>query len=184
LNRAVKTLLVATSLAPILLTYWFIEVVNAYQKELGIVENVKLYWDTGIVFLVSTVLLVILCLVIIRLARTRSETLPISIEEIKTADNESLGFILVYLLPLASGISEGFSVPILVFVAVLFFFIVMTSNSYHFNPLLNFFGFHFYEVKVSGGINYILLSRKNITNSKSINHAHQLTEYMLLEHEP
>jgi len=57
----------------------------------------------------------------------------------------------------------------------------MTSNIYHFNPLMNFFGIHFYEVKIAGGINYILLSKKNISNSKSIKYAYQLTEYMILE---
>lgn len=181
MNKLIKILLVATSLAPILLTYWFVEQVNEYNSCNDFIENLKSNYLIGIGYLVSTCAFVIICLLIIKLARIKIETIPITIEEIKTADNESIGFIIVYLLPLATGISENFSLPILVFIATLFFFIVMTSNSYHFNPLLSFFGFHFYEVKVSGGINYILLSKKNITNSKSIKSTHQLTEYMILE---
>ncbi len=173
--------MVATSLSPILLTYWFIEQVKIYDSNCSVFENFIENVSVGYGLFLFTIVLVIICLFIIRLARKQLESLPIEIEEIKTADNESISFILVYLLPLASGITDKFNLPILIFVAILFFFIVMTSNSYHFNPLLNFFGYHFYEVKVQGGINYILLSKKNITNSKSIKFAHQLTEYMILE---
>lgn len=181
MNKVFKVLLVATSLAPILLTYWFIEQVSAYDNEVTILENIKSNYWVGVYYLGVAIGLVGVFLLILRLARKKLEALPVKIDEIKTADNESLTFVLVYLLPLASEASGSFSVPVLIFVAVLFFFIVMTSNSYHFNPLLNLFGYHFYEVKVSGGITYILLSRKDITNSRSVKTVHLLTEYVIIE---
>jgi len=42
-------------------------------------------------------------------------------------------------------------------------------------------GYHFYEAKVKGGITYILLSKKNVSTSKSIKEVYHLTEYMILE---
>ena len=115
------------------------------------------------------------------MAKSKLEVLKISIEEIKTADNETVSFIIVYLLPLANGITESFSIPILIFVGVFFFFIVLSTNSYHFNPLINLVSYHFYEAKVKGGITYILLSKKNVSTSKSIKEVYHLTEYMILE---
>lgn len=181
MNKLFKILLVATSIAPILLTYWFSEQVSKWNKSVSFVENLKSNYHVGIEFLFSTILLVCIFYLILYLSKSRLETIPIDIEEIKTADNESISFILVYLLPLANGVIDSFNIPILVFIAILFFFIVMTSNSYHFNPLINLLGYHFYEAKINGGINYILISTKNINSGKSIKEVHLLTEYMILE---
>ena len=157
------------------------EQVVVYNGNASFFENAKSNYLAGWYYLVFAALLVLLFLLILKLAKTNLEVLPVEIDEIKTADNESLTFVLVYLLPLASQASGGFSIPVLIFVAALFFFIVMTSNSYHFNPLLNLCGYHFYEVKVSGGVTYILLSKKDITNSKSVKAVHLLTEYVIIE---
>jgi hypothetical protein len=70
---------------------------------------------------------------------------------------------------------------VLIFVAALFFLIVATSHSYHFNPLLGFLGYHFYEVNIEGGITYVLITKQNIADCKSITQVVQLTEYMILE---
>jgi small neutral amino acid transporter SnatA (MarC family) len=73
------------------------------------------------------------------------------------------------------------SMPVLVFVAVIFFFIVQNSHAYHFNPLLGFFGYHFYEVGIEGGITYVLITKQNISDCKSITKVVQLTEYMIMD---
>jgi hypothetical protein len=70
---------------------------------------------------------------------------------------------------------------VLIFIAVIFFFIVLNSHAYHFNPLLGIFGYHFYEVTIEGNITYVLITRQNIADCKSISHVVQLTEYMILE---
>jgi len=120
MNKIIKILLVSTSLAPILLTYWFIEQVKNYDVSVSFLSNIKSNFFVGIGFLISTVILVLICLIIIKLAKNNLEVLPIVIDEIKTADNESLVFIIIYLLPLANGVTNNFSIPILVFIAVLF----------------------------------------------------------------
>ena len=173
--------MVATSIAPVLFTYWFIEQVNNWNNNINLLENIQCNWTIGIGYLITSTTLVVVFLIILRLAKSKLEVLKISIEEIKTADNETVTFIIVYLLPLANGITESFSVPILIFVAVFFFFIVLSTNSYHFNPLINLVSYHFYEAKVKGGITYILLSKKNVSTSKSIKEVYHLTEYMILE---
>ncbi|WP_146205061.1 hypothetical protein [Kangiella spongicola] len=64
------------------------------------------------------------------------ERLPVKIKSVKTVDKEIVGFLLVYLLPLINQSQNTISLPVLVFVAVIFFFIVYNSHAYHFNPLL------------------------------------------------
>lgn len=182
LNSILKILLVSTSLSPILLTYWFAELSKAYQEDdATIKEFVSEHYHAGIEYLLPAIFLLICCLAIINVAKRRLETLPINISTIKTADRESLGFILVYLLPLANTSNAEINVSVLIFVAILFFLIVFTSNAYHFNPLLSFFGYHFYEVTTESGITYILITRKNITNGKKVKSIVQLSEYMILE---
>jgi len=173
--------MVATSIAPVLFTYWFVEQVNKWNDNLSALENIKNNWTFGLGYLFVAIALIVIFLIILRLAKSRLEILKISIEEIKTADNETISFIIVYLLPLANGVTDNFNIPVLIFVAIFFFFIVMTTNSYHFNPLINLTGYHFYEIKIKGGITYILLSKKNVSTSKSIKEVYQLTEYMILE---
>jgi hypothetical protein len=107
--------------------------------------------------------------------------MPVKIKAVKTVDKEIVGFLLVYLLPLMNQSNNTISLSVLTFIAVIFFFIVQNSHAYHFNPLLGFFGYHFYEVTIEGDITYVLISRQNIADCKSISHVVQLTEYMILE---
>jgi len=169
LNKAAKLTLVATSLAPICLTLWFVEFSKAWD------------WQAGWVYLLVAVLLTLLCGGLVWLSGKKLEKLPVKIKAVKTVDKEIVGFLLVYLLPLINQTSNTISLPVLIFIAVIFFFIVQNSHAYHFNPLLGFFGYHFYEATLEGDITYVLITKQNIADCKSINQVVQLTEYMILE---
>lgn len=181
MNKVIKLFLVLTSLAPVLLTYWFVEQSNSYNNTKTLIENCIANYKVGSFYIISTIVLVAVFWLILYLSKNKLEKLPIVIDEIKSADNESISFILVYLLPLASKIENSVNIPVLIFISVLFFIIVFTSNSYHFNPLLNFIGYHFYEVKVQGGVTYVLLTRDSINNSKNIKSVSLISEYTILE---
>ena len=169
LNKAAKLALVGTSLAPICLTLWFVEFSKAWD------------WQAGWVYLLVAVLLTLLCGGLVWLSGKKLERLPVKIKAVKTVDKEIVGFLLVYLLPLINQTSNTISLPVLIFIAVIFFFIVQNSHAYHFNPLLGFFGYHFYEATLEGDITYVLITKQNIADCKSINQVVQLTEYMILE---
>ena len=169
LNKIAKLALVATSLAPICLTLWFVEFSKNWD------------WQQGWGFLLAALLMSITCYGLIQLSTRKLESLPIKIKSIKTADKEIVGFLLVYLLPLIKQSSNTSSTPVLAFVTFLFFLIVYNAHVYHFNPLLGFFGYHFYEVTIEGDITYVLITRQNITHCKRITRVVQLTEYMILD---
>jgi MFS family permease len=169
LSKFAKLSLVATSLAPIFLTLWFVDFNKSWN------------WSDGLGYLITAILLALACWILLLLSKNRLEILPLDINSVRTADNEMIGFILAYLLPLIKETPIQVNPYLFAFIMVLLFIVVFTSNSYHFNPLIGFFGYHFYEVTISGGISYVLISRKNIRNCKSIKKVVQISEYMILE---
>ncbi len=61
LNKFTKILLVLTSLAPILLTYWFVCQVDIYNDSINLYENFKCNYIEGIELLISTFALALIC---------------------------------------------------------------------------------------------------------------------------
>jgi len=181
LNKLAKLSLVATSLAPILFTLWFVEINKEWDSKKAFCTNIINHWSDGIIYFVIAGILTLICWKLITLSKKNLEVMPVKIITVKTVDKEIIGFILVYLLPLINQTTTTVNGSVLIFVGILFFMIVSTSHSYHFNPLLGFLGYHFYEVNIEGGIFYVLISKQNITHSKSIEKVVQLTEYMILE---
>lgn len=183
LNKLAKLALVSTALAPICLTLWFVEISRVWQKDVPWSENLADHWLVGSAYLLAALVLSGLCFGLVWLSASRHglERLPVKIKSVKTVDKEIVGFLLVYLLPLINQGQSTISLPVLVFVAVLFFFIVYNSHAYHFNPLLGFFGYHFFEVTIEGDVTYVLITRQNITDCKAVSQVVQLTEYMILD---
>ena len=183
LNKLAKLALVSTALAPISLTLWFIEISSVWQRDVPWAESLATHWLVGSGYLLAALVLSSLCFSLIWLSASRYglERLPVKIKSVKTVDKEIVGFLLVYLLPLINQSQSTISPPVLVFVAVIFFFIVYNSHAYHFNPLLGFFGYHFFEVTIDGDITYVLITHQNITDCKAVSHVVQLTEYMILD---
>lgn len=169
INTFAKLSLVATSIAPVLLTLWFVDFSRGWD------------WKDGWGYLALALVLTFICWGLLQLVRTRLEILKLEIVSVKTADNEMIGFVLAYLLPLVNRSSTNVDPWVLIFVLGLLFVVVLTSNSYHFNPLIGFLGYHFYDVTLSGGVSYVLISRRNIRDCKSISSVGHFSEYMIME---
>ena len=181
LSQFAKLLLVATSLAPIFLTLWFVEFSDSWEP--GLALDLTNNWTAGFSYLVLSILLTLICWGVISYAKSEKglERMPVKITGIKTADKEILGFLLVYLLPLISQSNSAINTPVLVFVSVIFFVVVLNSHAYHFNPLLGLLGYHFYEATIDGDVTFILITDKTISNCSGITEVVQLTEYMIMD---
>ena len=160
-----KLLLAATSFAPVMLT----SAVVFYAKG----QLLLSCW-----LVVATVTATVVCLVVIKCAAKQLSKNSVSIKSIKPADREMVAFILVCLIPLVQGIQ--FDVLSLFVVLVVFFLIVMTSNTYHTNPLLGLFSYHFYDVMIDD-VCYTLISHRTPHNAKAIKEVVSLTDYVLLD---
>ena len=170
LSRAAKPLLVLTSFSPILVTYSFVSWLHGSFR-----------W-TGAGLLVAAGLLVVLTMAIIHEAAHRLETFEIEIVFLKTGDREIVGFLVAYLLPLVTRPS----VPVIdwrvaAFVLAIFFGVIWGTHSYHFNPLLGILGYHFFEVRTSSNVTYVLVTRKDLRTTRGVNRVVQVSEYMLLD---
>lgn len=163
-NRLLQITLVITSLSPVLLTFWF----KDFSKNWNFTE--------GIYYLFLSAFLLILLSSVIFIAKKKLEIIPISISEISNADNESIIFIFTYLVPLLE-----IDIKMIIFLLILFLVILLTTNIYHFNPMLGLLGYHQYQVKLSNGTTFILITKKNLINTKQIKNVVQLTNYILLE---
>ena len=170
LSNLVKAMLIITSFSPVLFTYGFL----LYLEEGK--SFIKIFILLGIVLI-----LVLLCWYIIERAKRCLEIVNFPIQSVKTADGEILGFLVVYLLPFVSITSDTINEPVLLFILLIFSLVAWSTNSYHVNPLLTIFGYHFYEVVTEQNVTFLLMTKNTLRNTKSINSVVQLTDYMVLD---
>ena len=169
LSKFAKALLIATSYAPVLLTFAFADYIENGFK------------NSHITFIAIVIGLVILCHLVLTEAKRRLELLKFKITSVKTADMEIVGFVIAYLLPFVNSSSVHVNYAVLIFILILLLVITWTTNSYHFNPLLAFFGYHFYEVTTEGAITFLLITKKDVRKTSEIKSVVQLTNYITLD---
>ena len=134
------------------------------------------------------VALLLICLVLfgaglgsLHFANKWAEQFSFSITAVESADRESLGVLLVYLLPLLRVRFSDLSWHILVPAAAIFLALLATSSHFHFNPLLNMMGWHFYKVGTKEGVTYVLISRKHFRNVAETLTVGHLTKYTVID---
>lgn len=162
-------MLVITSTSPVLLTYTFILWIE--DKSLK-----KIF-----LILLLLLILVSISILIIFISKRKLEVITFPITSIKTADSEVFGFFLAYLFPFISLTSKKINEPVLIFILILFLLIIWGTHSYHTNPLLTILGYHFYEVETPGNVSYLLITRRDLRNTKDIDLVVQISEYMVLD---
>jgi hypothetical protein len=172
-NRFAKTILVGTSLTPILwacaLAEW--RAVNGCD---GLAVGL---------FLASLPCL-LACWWLVRRMRRTGEPEPLKTKKVKQADKEILAFLLAYLLPFLSrgGGALAGDLYVMGFVVVILAASVYSSNGFTFNPLLNVcFGYHFYEVESQSGVTHLLLTRAPILTAEGELQVVRLQNYLYLD---
>ena len=169
LGAFAKFFLVATSLAPITLTWAF-----ADWRQAGPLTR---QWAA----LGVTLGLVLLCWLIIEASKRQLQVISFSATSVRPADAEVVGFVVAYLLPLVSTSTGAFDYTVLAFVGVLLALVVWSVNAFTFNPLLTLLGYHFYEVASDNGVSFVLVTRRNIRRATDLKSVVQLTNYLLLD---
>ncbi|HFK8637644.1 TPA: hypothetical protein ACG2MG_000675, partial [Legionella pneumophila] len=92
INKLTKVMMVATSLAPILLTLWFISINSVWDNNLTFWLNIKMHYSSGIIYLISAISLMFMCWGLITIFQKKLEKIPVKILSAKTVDNEIVGF--------------------------------------------------------------------------------------------
>ena len=166
-----KAILISTAFAPALGVY-------------GIVLLTECEYVMGAFFMATAFALWGLCHVCLRRSVKHSPRLELKPTSVEVADNETLNFLLVYLLPLITRDLTDYNWIAWGIVAAVFVLVVAASYSYHFNPLLVFSGWHFYKVNTEEEVKYVLITRDRIREAKKPRRVGRLTEYIFLDKEP
>lgn len=170
-----RALLVATSLAPILGAFAIQRLSHVGGwKAMGD----KWFWlwtVAGAVLVLATYGFLVWC-------QRHLQSIPVETESVTLTDKDVLAFLLAYLLPLLGKDTLVFDDPwVSIYVYGLIFVAVFHSSSYHFNPMLSIFGWHFYDIELAGGYSALLVSRACHTTQQNRIVIVKLTDFLLLE---
>ncbi len=169
LGVIVRIVLALTASAPISISIAYIFAAKEHNYRLAVVAAF------------ACLLLGALALQIIKLAGKKLEILPISIQKVKSADKEVIGFFVAYALPLLFKGQASADIDAWILAIGMLVFVLITTHSLQVNPVLGAFGYHFYEAETKDGITFLLISKRKINNVKSIGKVVQLSEYGVLE---
>ncbi len=176
-SRKVRWLFTATSLAPILFVYaalfffdgssWF-----AFTKNKA--------WAGACLVGVSACLY--LCHVILQFYANKVSSGPLKITSLKVATGSAITFVVVYLVPLVTFQVAEIQPEVIVVIFVLVAFLIYHSDAYLVNPLLTIppFRYHFYEV-TANDVTFILVSRREILNTRETLEVKQISRFMFLD---
>jgi hypothetical protein len=168
LSGFAKLLLTSTAIAPVLLTYAWVAFQEGNQK-------------TAALLLAGCVLLVIVCLVLLRYAKSNLERMNFGAVSVEAADRENIAFLLLYLLPLFTAQFATLNWQVWLPAVFVFGAVVATGYSYHFNPLLGLIGWRFYKVGTKEGVTYVLITKKQLRNAAETIEVGQLTEHIVID---
>lgn len=168
LNTLARLLLTSTALAPVGLTYaWVAWVQNEHR------------WAVGI--LACSIVLVLTCIAVLRNAKISLSSTTFKAVEVEAADHENTAFLLLYVMPLFTSKFNTLDWQFWVPTVVIFAAITATGYNYHFNPMLGLMKWHFYKVKSSEGVTFVLITKKHLRSAAKELQVGQLTEYILLD---
>lgn len=168
MNLLGNLLLTSTAVAPVALVYAIV----------SLIENNLLL---AFILVLICAILVILCLRLFKHISSRVPVSTLSITGIDSADKESLGIMVLYLVPFMRLSPSDFEWTLLIPAVALFVALVATGTSYHFNPLLNFFGWHFYKIDTKEGIKYLFITKKRSCNVQRPITVGELAKYTLID---
>jgi hypothetical protein len=177
-SRLVRFLFTVTSLAPLCFTYAVVFVLNDGFTLAVTANNVK-----GLLLVALMVALGVVCWKVLSFYSTKVPSQPMKITSLRVADRSAITFVVVYLLPLVTVQEIGIRPLVLFVVLGLLAWLVYHSDAYLVNPLLAMwpFKYHFYEVATDEEVTYILVSRREIQDTRASLEVRQISTYMFLD---
>lgn len=168
LNIFARFLLTCSAIAPVIPVYAVVEFLRGEYSHVAIMLTV-------------CIVLIFICLRLLRYAQRHLEQIGFSMRTVEAADRENTALLLLYLTPLITGRYVNLDWIVLAAVVLLFLIVMATGHQYHFNPLLNIFGWHFYKVMSKEGVTYVMVTKKKLHTAMEIANVGQLTEYLIID---
>src|SRR5215211_2796490 len=178
-SRLIRLMFTATSLAPVLITYAALFVFDG-----GPLLEVNFNKLLAAACLLVVATCVYVCHKVLRFYSTKVGSGPLKITSLRVADRSTITFVVVYVLPLLTVGNVRIQPEVLVIVFGLLIMLIYHSDAYLVNPLLAIpFKYHFYEVTNEEQVTYILVSRREIVNTREPIEGRQVSGFMFLDAE-
>jgi len=163
-----KTLLFMSAFSPVMLTLAYVRFdQHGWQQD---VAELLVIGSIGS----------ILPILIIKMLSRSSESIAFDAKKVESNDFMLLMFVGSYLIPIIARASElQFDmIVILTSILVLILWLISSMPSH---PLLRLLHFRFYKVESSTGVVYVLISKRDIRDAKSVKFVKKISENMLME---
>lgn len=175
-NKFQKLVYYLSAVSPVLIVFSFL----LFFEKSEWTEPRRVYWIVPSILLVVAVLLICAFNWFFKRCVTGLSIINVEGTSFKCIDGWLFVYVVTYLLPL-SYIALGDVIWIVLFVVIVLLTIVFVFSDYVTpHPILFFKGFHFYELKVGGFADYIVISKKQIRNVKSIVKVSRVFEFLLI----
>jgi hypothetical protein len=122
----------------------------------------------------------IIPILIIKLLWRSGESIAFDAKKVESNDFMLLAFVGSYLIPIIARASELQFDMIVILTSVIVIMLWITSYIPS-HPLLRILRFRFYKAESSSGVVYILISKRDIRDAKSIKFVKRISETMLME---
>ena len=161
-------ILTGTALSPVLFVY---AVVALLEKE----------YMPAAIFTAVGILMVVFGIFLLKFIKGWLEKFSLSLNSVEVADRESVGLLVVYLVPLLKTSFSELEYIVLVPAVAIFLALAFTGYHFHFNPLLRMCGWNFYKVGTPEGISLVLITRRNLRSASGNIVVGELTSYTVID---
>lgn len=175
MNKLCKIFWLLFSYAPL---YFICSIVCIIE---GVVRQKSWLWITGICLLVLTIVSIIGCIVLIKIAKGNIPPIKYKIIEASTKDSEMLANTLAYLIPMITLTLD--SVNYWMLIGLVFIIIVLTTmtRAVILNPVLYLFKYRYYTIKADSGMCYTLITRKKRLDPSEIGNLIEIFDEIYIE---
>lgn len=136
--------------------------------------------DRQAAVVVLALMIALACWALLNYCKRSLTKVSFPVSEIKAVDNEVVAYIVTYLFPLVAP-SDGIGLIGQGAIVLVLGIVLATSNAFTFNPVLTLLGYRFYEAKTEAGITYLLVSKSDITDVKSVKSVGLISTHLVLQ---
>ena len=168
MNLLSNLIMTGTALAPVLFVYAVVALLEGEFVAAAAVAGVGLF-------------LIAVGVSLLKFVRGRLERINLRISSVEVADRESIGLLVLYLVPLLRTSFSDLEYVVLVPAVAIFLALAFTGYNFHFNPLLRAAGWNFYKVGTPEGVTYVLITRRNLRSASGTISVGELTNYTVID---
>ena len=161
-------IMTGTALAPVLFVYAVVALLEGEFVAAAAVAGVGFF-------------LVAVGISLLNFIKGHLEKFTLRINSVEVADRESVGLLVLYLVPLLRTSFSELEYVVLVPAVAIFLALAFTGYNFHFNPLLRVAGWNFYKVGTPEGVTHVLITRRNLRSASGTILVGELTNYTVID---